>query len=93
MLNTIDQMSLYDKYQKFRPSVEEVPNKVRRRWLYSYRAIVEGQIRPKRDQYTWTRIQLITRLRREYVSLLKKKLKGTKLTNEEIKSEKVLTMF
>lgn len=89
MLNTIDQMSLYAKYRKFRPTSDEVPNVVKRRWLYSYRAIVEGQIRPKRDQYRWTRIQLVTRLRRDYVGILKKKLKGGKLTNEEAETEKV----
>lgn len=89
MLSTIDQMSLYAKYQKYRKSDEEVANKVRGRWLYAYRAITESQIRPKREQYKWSKIQLVTRLRREYANILKKKIKGIKLTTAEIEAEKV----
>jgi len=90
MLNTIDQMALYAKYQKYRPADHEAQAKWKQRWSYAYRAITEGQIRPKREQYKWATIQLVTRLRREYVNLLKKKIvKGAKLTNAELETERV----
>lgn len=93
MLSTIDQMALYAKYQKHRlPAVfstGSTDSRARQRWLYAYRAITEDQIRPKREQYKWSRIQLVTRLRREYVNLIKKKIKGVKLTAEELDTERV----
>lgn len=100
MLSTIDHMALYVKYQKYRyddrddhvkPSTPTTDSRrARQRWLFAYRAITRDQIRPKREQYKWSRIQLITRLRREYVGLLKKKIKGIKLTAEELDTERVL---
>ena len=95
MLGTIDQMALYAKYQKYRlPSnVKTEHSRARERWLYAYRAITEDQIRPKREQYKWERIKVITRLRREYVNLLKKKIKGVKLTPAELDTEKVEIIY
>ena len=91
MLNTIDLMALNAKYQKYRPGVmiKSCPKKM---WLFAYTAINETQIKPKREQFKWENIRLVTRTRREYVNLLKKKLsKGGKLTIAELQTETVIT--
>ena len=60
----------------------------KKRWLFAYTAITETQIKPKLKQFKWENIKLITHTRREYVKLLKKKLKkGAKLTNTELELE------
>lgn len=59
------------------------------RWMYAYRAIREGQIIPKREQFRWSHIKLVTQLRKDYVNILKKKLKSVKLTTLELEMEKV----
>lgn len=93
MLGTIDQMALYAKYQKYRVTTTAASDdkhvRARQRWSYAYRALVEDQIRPKREQYKWSRIRLVTQLRRDYVGLLKKKIKGVKLTSAELETERV----
>lgn len=97
MFGTIDQMALYAKYQKYRLTTttttvaasNDKHVRARERWSYAYRAIVQDQIRPKREQYKWSRIRLVTQLRREYVGLLKKKIKGVKLTSAELDTERV----
>jgi hypothetical protein len=59
------------------------------RWKFAYNAITQTQIRPRRDQFKWERIKLVTKTRREYVALLKKKFKNGKLSASEIETEKV----
>lgn len=88
MLNTIDRMTLNAKYHKYRPIVPLKDN-IKKWWLFAYNAITETQIRPKRNQFKWEHIKLITSTRREYIKLLKKKMKSVKLTNAELDLEKV----
>lgn len=88
MLNTIDIMALNAKYHKYKPNVALKDN-VKKWWLFAYDAITDTQIRPRRNQFKWDHIKLITSTRREYIKLLKKKLKSTKLTTAELELEKV----
>jgi vacuolar protein sorting-associated protein 13A/C len=93
MLNTIDFMALNAKYQKFKPNVALKNNK-KKWWHFAYNAIIETQIRPRINQFKWTHIKLITNTRKEYVKLLKKKMKkGSKLTNLELELETVCLIF
>jgi hypothetical protein len=86
MLNTIDLMALNAKYQKFR--TKSLKFSAKNQWLFAYTAITETQIKPKREQFKWKNIKMITKTRREYSNLLKKKhSKGGKLTVAELESE------
>ncbi len=87
MLNTIDLMALNAKYQKYRPQVS-LKSDVRKWWKFAYTAITETQIKPKREQFKWRHIKEITRTRREYVNILKKRLKNQKLSSAESEAEK-----
>lgn len=89
MLNTIDLMALNAKYQKFRPTLTStLKSTPKQKWTFAYTAIAETQIKPKRDQFKWKNIQMITKTRREYSNLLKKKhSKGGKLTAFESETE------
>jgi hypothetical protein len=87
MLNTIDLMALNAKYQKYRPNVP-IKENVRKWWKFAYTAITETQIRPKKEQFKWDHIKMITRTRRDYVNLLKKKHKSGKLSTFEMEQEK-----
>jgi len=92
MLNTIDLMALNAKYQKFR--TKSLKFSAKNQWLFAYTAITETQIKPKRDQFRWKNIQMITKTRREYSNLLKKKhSKGGKLTVAELETEIVKSFF
>jgi hypothetical protein len=90
MLNTIDFMALNAKYKKFRPQIT-LKQSPKAFWKFAYVAIIESQIRPKREQFKWDHIKIITKTRREYVNLLKKKLKAVKLTQIEKDQEKVIS--
>lgn len=97
MLNKIDMMILNAKYQKYKPLVPLKTN-IKAWWKFAYEAIADTQIRPKIKQFKWKNIKLITQTRRDYVTLLIKKLKkGAKLTvdelNEEIEYEEILDVF
>lgn len=97
MLNRIDMMSLNAKYHKYKPLVPLKTN-IKAWWKFAYEAITDTQIRPRIKQFKWENIKLITQTRRDYVSLLTKKLKkGAKLTtdelNKEIKYEEILDVF
>lgn len=87
MLNTIDRMALNAKYHKYQPNVP-LKGHIKEWWLFAYNAIAETQIRPKRNQFKWEHIKLITNTRREYIKLLKKKMKSVKLTSAELEQEK-----
>ena len=52
MLNTIDLMALNAKYHKYRPDIPLKGN-VKQWWLFAYNAIIETQIKPKRNQFKW----------------------------------------
>ena len=87
MLNTIDLMALHAKYQKYRPGLS-LKLTAKQKWLFAHAAINNTQIKVKRDQFKWKNIKLITKTRREYVNLLKKKnSKGGKLTSSELENE------
>ena len=61
-----------------------------KRWRFAYNALAETQIRPKKEQFKWEHIKLITKTRREYVKVLVSKLKNNgKLTPYEQEQEKV----
>ena len=95
MLNTIDLMALNAKYQKYRPALRTNRKLM---WKFAYTAITETQIRPKREQFKWEHIKLITKTRRDYVHLLKKKLKTSKALSQadqeaERKCEEILDVF
>ncbi|CAF0704730.1 unnamed protein product [Brachionus calyciflorus] len=96
MLSTIDIMALNAKYQKYKP-VESLEKKTIQWWRFAYTAIVKTQIEPKRDQFKWERIRLITRTRRDYVNILKKKAKNQKLgpvdAEIEARCEDILDVF
>lgn len=87
MLNTIDLMALNAKYKKYRPAVALTDSK-KAWWKFAYNSIVQTQIRPKREQFTWEHIKLVTKTRREYVQLLKRKLKSSKMTPGDLELEK-----
>jgi hypothetical protein len=89
MLNTIDLMALNAKYHKYRPSVPLKSNS-KTWWLFAYNSITETEIRPKRNRFKWEYIKQVTSTRREYVKFLKKKMKSTKLSPNELEQEKVI---
>ena len=82
-------MRLNAKYQKYR-SDARVRSNAKKLWEFAYTAITETQIRPKREQFKWKNIQLITQTRRDYVDLLvKKKVNNGKLSGPDQESQKV----
>lgn len=93
MLNTIDLMALNAKYHKYRPDVPLKGN-VKQWWLFAYNAIIETQIKPKRNQFKWQHIKETTSTRREYTKIYKKELSAKvnkrQLTNAEIETKQVL---
>ncbi len=89
MLSTIDQMTLSAKYRKYRPLLP-MKNNPHLRWKFAYTAVVEGQIRPKRDQFKWECIRNVTRTRRDYIELIKKRHnKSAKITPADLEIERV----
>ena len=89
MLSTIDQMTLNAKYRKYRPQLN-MKNSPRLRWKFAYAAVTEGQIRPKRDQFKWECIRNVTRSRRAYIELIKKRHnKSAKITPADLETERV----
>ena len=91
MVNAIDLMRLNARYQKFRPSDEELKTNSKKWWHFAYNAIAETQIRPKLRQFKWENIKLITQTRRDYVDLLvTKKTNNGKLNTAQQELEKVI---
>ena len=90
MLSAIYQMKLNAKYRKYRPQLN-MKNCPRLRWKFAYTAVTEGQIRPKRDQFKWECIRNVTRSRRAYIELIKKRHnnKSAKATPTEEETKRV----
>jgi vacuolar protein sorting-associated protein 13A/C len=85
-MTTIDSMALNAKYQKFKRITD---GKKFNKWLFAYNAIIETQIKPKRDQYKWSHIKQTIDARHQYVTIMKKVLKSIKLKPDELDAKKV----
>ncbi len=59
------------------------------RWKFAITAIVETQIKPKMNQFRWDRMKLISKSRKKYTDLYKKKLLGQKLSTKELEEKQV----
>ncbi|RNA03908.1 vacuolar sorting-associated 13A [Brachionus plicatilis] len=96
MLGTIDYMAQNTKYQKYRIK-DNKKKKETQLWQFAFKAIYETVVKPKKEEFKWTRIKLISKTRKEYVNILKKKAKNPKLSafDKEIEKncEEILDVF